>query len=69
MTDTRKEELTALGAKLDEGVYVFDYDDKLFISEYQLTYLTDAEFGDFLEDIKTAFAEEQTRIFENNLNN
>lgn len=67
MTNTRKEALTALGAKIDEGVYVFYYSDKLFISEYQLTYLTDLEFNDFLEDVKTAFAKEQTRIFEERL--
>lgn len=67
MTNTRQEELTALGAKIDEGVYVFDYSYKLFISEYQLTYLTDLEFNDFLEDVKTAFAEEQTKLFESNL--
>lgn len=62
--NTRKEELIALGAKIDDGVYVFDYSDKLFISEYQLTYLTDLEFNDFLEDVKTAFADEQTKLFE-----
>ena len=52
-------------AKVQTGTEVVTFNNDLIqATDYQLSYLTDLEFDNFLEDVKTAFADEQTRIYE-----
>ena len=57
----RINELFVLGAKVSGDRYFFDYDSSLIINSLQLKEFNDEEFGDFLEDVKTAFAENEHR--------
>jgi hypothetical protein len=60
-------ELMVLGAKFDGQLYTFDYDAGLLINSLQLVDFSDEEYGEFLDEVKTAFAEEQTRLHEEKL--
>lgn len=60
-------DLMVLGAKFDGQLYTFDYDAGLLINSLQLVDFSDEEYGEFLEEVKTAFAEEQTRLHEEKL--
>jgi len=60
----RVNDLIVLGAKFDGQLYTFDYDSGILINSLQLLDFDDAEFGEFLEEVKTAFADEQTRLHE-----
>lgn len=60
----RINDLNVLGAIFDGQIYSFPYDGGLIINVLQLNDFDDEEFGEFLEDVKTAFAEEQTRLTE-----
>lgn len=52
----------ALGAYLDTTGYHFAYDEGLFIGSLQINEFSDEEFGEFLEEVKTAYTVEQDRI-------
>lgn len=58
-------ELMALGAKFD-GIsrYSFEYDPTLSINTLQLKDFEEEEWNEWLEEVKASFAEEQTRLLE-----
>ena len=57
----RINELFVLGAKVSGDQYFFDYDSSIIINSLQLKEFSDEEFGEFLEDVKTAFADNEER--------
>lgn len=60
--EKRISDLFVLGAILDNNIYSFPYDAGLIINSVQLAEFEDAEFGELLEDVKTAWTVEQDRI-------
>lgn len=56
--------LFVLGAILDNSVYSFPYDNSLQIGSLQIAEFDYEEFGEFLEEVKTAWGVEQDRIAE-----
>lgn len=60
----RVNDLNVLGAIFDGNVYTFPYTETLMISAADVKDMTDAQFDEFLETVKTAFADEQTRLHE-----
>ena len=60
--EARINDLFVLGAVLDAKLYTFPYDGSLVINSLQVSEFDDKEFGEFLEDVKTAYADEQERL-------
>jgi len=63
----RINELNVLGAMFDGETYTFGYDEALAVGIIKLKEYTDGEFIDFLEDVKTSWVSEQSRIENENL--
>lgn len=60
--EKRISDLFVLGAYLDNAGYKFAYDESLFLGSLQVYEFSDDEFGEFLEEVKTAWTVEQDRL-------
>lgn len=58
----RVNELNVLGAQFNGSVYTFEYDDSLMINVLQLKDFEQAEFDEFIEEVKAAHQVEQKRL-------
>lgn len=58
----RVNELNLLGAQFNGSVYTFEYDDSLMINVLQLKDFEQAEFDEFIEEVKAAYQVEQQRL-------
>jgi hypothetical protein len=64
---SRVSEITAMGARFDGETYTFDYNEDIFVELPSLQSWTDEQYAEYLEEVKTAWANEQTRLHEETL--